>query len=185
MKGTSTFKSLSWPVLGLAVGTFLAASACALNLPPVRVDGSPAALARLVGEWVGEYTSDEMDGRSGSIVFILDAGQNFARGDVLMTPKGSRGPYQRRDPDDPVTGRTLAVAAESLTILFVRAEDGTLYGELDPYWDPDRHCEARTMFQGVLAGNAIRGTYQTTFASPHSKVTGRWRVTRLTDSKTR
>ena len=180
MHSHQLLRSLLWP---LVIGSLMLGSACALNLPPIRVDGPSAELDRLVGEWVGEYASDEYLGRSGSIVFILEAAQHFARGDVLMTPHGSRTPFERRDPERSPGVRVLGVPSQSLTILFVRAENGELYGELDPYWDPDLQCEARTRFEGVLVGNAIWGTYQTTYVSPLGKATGRWRVSRLQPTK--
>jgi hypothetical protein len=163
----------------MAIGGLVFVSACALNLPPVRVEGAAAEVAQLAGEWIGEYSSDDYNGRSGSIVFTLDPAEHFARGDVLMTPRGSRMPYVRRDPERLAGGRVLGAPSQSLTILFVRADNGEIYGELDPYWDPDLECEARTTFTGVRVGNTISGRFETRFSSPLGKTTGRWRVTRL------
>ncbi len=163
----------------LAIGALWLTGACAAHLPPVRVEGAAADVQALAGEWVGEYASDDNNGRRGSIVFILEAARHFAQGDVLMTPRGSRTPFERRDPERMAGGRYLGVPSQSLTILFVRAESGAVFGELDPYWDPDVECEARTRFEGTLAGNSISGRYETTYASPLAKTTGTWRVTRL------
>lgn len=163
----------------MTIGGLLLMSACALHLPPVRVEGAAADVQPLAGEWIGEYASDDYNGRTGSIVFILDAVEHFAHGDVLMTPQGSRTPFERRDPERMPGGRIIGPPSQSLTILFVRAENGGIHGELDPYWDPDLGCEARTRFEGTLIGNSIWGRYETTYASPLAKTTGRWRVTRL------
>jgi len=165
--------------LGVAVVALLMTIGCATSLPPIRLAGTPADMQRLAGEWVGNYTSDDVDGRSGSITFILEAGEDVAHGDVLMTPRGARVPYGRHDPDQPFPGRVLGVPSESLTIRFVRAEDGAVSGELDAYWDPDRRCQARTVFRGALKGDEVTGTYHTTFSAPMAKVTGRWTASRV------
>jgi hypothetical protein len=168
-----------------AAGVLVLASACAANLPPIQVDGTSRDLDRLVGQWTGEYQSDEDQGRTGSIAFILGAEERVAKGDVLTSPRNVAMRFEGRDPEWVATGRTLGSASQSLTIHFVRAEDQRLYGELDPYWDPDLQCEAVTRFEGVRAGNTIRGTYETTFPSLRIKKTGRWTVTRLQDDSAR
>ncbi len=169
----------------LAFGAVVLASACAANLPPIRVYGSWADLDRLVGQWTGEYQSDELRGQTGSIAFILEAERRVAKGDVLTSPRNADMRFEGRDPDWVATGRTLGSPSQSLTIHFVRADDRVLYGELDPYWDQDLQCEAMTSFEGVLAGNTIRGTYETTFPSLRLKRTGHWKVTRLQDDSAR
>ena len=72
--------------LALFVAVVLSA-ACASNpSPPVPVTGTRADVSTLVGEWTGEYRSAE-SGRSGSILFKLDAGTDTARGDVVMVSR--------------------------------------------------------------------------------------------------
>src|ERR1043166_5630706 len=59
---------------------------CGASQPPVPVVGGEADIARLAGQWLGEYSSAET-GRSGSIVFTLTSGSDTATGDVVMTPR--------------------------------------------------------------------------------------------------
>jgi len=158
------------------VGLAVLAAACAYNPPPVPVEGRPADIETLVGDWRGEYYG-ETTGRSGSIAFKLVAGEDHAHGDVLMTPRGGRGPYVTwRDPfDDP--GRP--GEAEILTIKFVAAEGGEVTGVLDPYLDPECHCQAFTRFRGRQRGNVIEGTYTTRTARREEPDRGTWKVRRV------
>ena len=153
----------------------LAAVACAPRLPPVALEGSSADLAQLVGEWSGDYVSDATTKAGGSIAFTLMGTEEIAYGDVLMIRRGALRPFGRFDPDRPVLPNA---SLQSLTILVVRAHDGFLTGELDPYWDPDRECRAVTVFTGRIRGNTIVGTYETTYRGPFARQTGTWRVVR-------
>src|SRR6185436_4551674 len=104
------------------------------------------------------------------------AGEASAYGDVLMTRRGARTAYEPYDPEQGIV-RSLGVA-QSLAIRFVRARDGSVKGELDPYWDFDRACEAHTAFQGSIRDRVIEGTYETTYRGPYQRRTGKWRVAR-------
>jgi hypothetical protein len=157
-----------------ALALAFASAACAARLPSIRLEGAPDDLTQLVGNWSGEYISDTSLERGGSIAFRLQAGEERAFGDVLMTRQGARHAYEPYDPEHVIV-RSLG-AAQSLAIRFVRARDGGLTGELDPYWDLDRECEARTVFHGTIRGNVIQGTYETTFRGAHQRRTGKWRV---------
>jgi hypothetical protein len=152
------------------------AAACAFNPPPVPVEGGPADIEALVGDWRGEYYG-ETTGRSGSIEFELMAGEDHAHGSVLMTPRGGRGPYAVwRDPfDDP----DRPGASEVLTIKFVSAERGEVTGVLDPYLDPDCQCQALTRFRGRQRGDVIEGTYTTRTARSAEPDRGVWKVRRV------
>jgi len=149
---------------------------CASLSPPVAVVGPDSDLRALVGEWWGDYRSEDPIERRGSIYFKLIEGEDHAHGDVLMTPAGTNRPYGRF-PGEPGT-RRLPEAPEALTIRIVRIEDGTLRGDLEPYWDPDRKTTATTTFRGTLREGTIAGTFLTTFASGTLEARGRWRVTR-------
>lgn len=70
-----------------------------------------------------------------------------------------------------------------LTIRFVRASAGAISGMLDPYWDPDRNCQARTVFSGNLVERTIEGTFTTTFDCGSGEASGRWHVTRKAASR--
>lgn len=156
----------------------VAATACAARLPAIQLEGAPADLAQLVGNWAGEYVSDTAFEPDGSILFNLQAGEARAFGDVLMTRRGATHAYERYDPEHP-TGRSVGVA-QRLTIFIVRTKDGYVTGELDPYWDFDRECQAHTVFRGRIRGNAIKGTYETRFEGPFLRRTGQWQVVRST-----
>jgi nitrous oxidase accessory protein NosD len=159
---------------GLALAIALAAAACAARLSSIRLEGTPEDLTQLVGSWSGDYISDTSLDRGGSIIFRLQAGEERASGDVLMTRQGARHAYEPYDPEHGIV-RSLG-AKQSLAIRFVKARDGGVTGELDPYWDLDRECEARTVFHGTIRGNVIQGTYETTFRGTHQRAVGKWRV---------
>jgi hypothetical protein len=136
-------------VLGIA----LSVSACALNSPPVLVEGAPDDLRQLTGEWDGEYTSAEA-GRSGSIYFKLMGAQDTARGDVLMIP---RDPSGNRDYMSP--GTSMRSVPRVLTIKFVTVEGDVIAGTMDTYESPDCECQLLTTFRGVIRGNRIEGDF--------------------------
>lgn len=145
---------------------------CASTPAPVPVEGTPADLSVLAGDWEGEYAS-QATGRLGSIVFKLVAGEDHAHGDVLMIPRGSSDPYRPRTGGE---GPAPAGASQLLTIRFVRAEGGKVSGTLDPYWDPDCNCEVATTFVGQLRGDSIEGTF--TSERNAGRVFGTWKVSR-------
>jgi hypothetical protein len=167
-------------VRSLAAGVLLLAPACAsLSSPPIRLEMTPADAELLTGEWYGNYLVDEPHGRRGTLVFKLQSGDDHAHGSVLMIPEGSTRAYERYHRDPPLRGRQTAPPSQVLTIRLVRAIDGAVSGELDPYWDPDRDCPATTRFRGVMGDGIITGTFTTRFGTGITTATGRWTVTRL------
>jgi hypothetical protein len=161
---------------GITVAIALAATACAARLPPISLDGTQTDLAQLAGNWAGEYVGDSAFDPGGSILFSLQAGDERAYGDVLMTRRGANHAYERYDPEHPA-GRSLG-QAQSLSISIVRTKDGQVSGELEPYWDFDRERQAYTVFHGSVRGNVIEGTYETRFRGALIRRTGKWRVVR-------
>jgi len=152
---------------------------CTHLSPPVRMDAAPADMEALVGKWSGEYSGDGVNARHGSISFILAAGEDHAHGDVLMIPAGSKRAYERYRGGEPTTPvRDFPQPPEVLSIRFVRAVNGAISGTLDPYWDPDRQCQAWTTFRGYVIENTIQGTFASTYARPLAEATGHWRVER-------
>lgn len=151
------------------------ASGCSQTPGPVPISGSPADLSALEGEWVGEYHALGESGRSGTILFRLEAGADTARGDVLMHIAGREtaeilpftGDPWRNVPDDRI-----------LTVGFVRAAGGTVFGRLDPYHDPVCGCEMNTTFTGHIKGNLIEGTYISEHINGGDRAEGLWRVVR-------
>lgn len=157
------------------LSTLIVLAACAPTPPPVRVLAEPGDLAALAGEWVGEYSS-ATTGRSGSIVFKLEAGQDTAYGDVLMTPRGGEVPYQpATDPYSNVPPRS---RPEVLTIHFVRIEGAQVSGTLTPYRDPETGASLFTTFEGELRGDTIEGTFVARESKGGRSQSGRWKVTR-------
>ena len=160
------------------LGTLIAAAivaACSGTPQPVPLSGAPADIRALEGEWIGEYHSYDASDRSGTILFRLEAGQDTARGDVLMHVAGRETAEvipMTTDPWDDVAPERL------LTITFVRAAGGSVYGQLDPYNDPVCGCEVKTTFTGRIKGNLVEGTFMTQHVNGADKTTGRWRVVR-------
>jgi hypothetical protein len=151
----------------VATGALVLLAACGYQPPPVTVSAPPGELALLEGEWRGEYLSRE-SGRAGSILFVLEAGQDTARGDVLMVP--GPGLLPDRAADRPM--------GEVIGIRFVRLEHGTVRGVLDPYRDPECGCRLTTTFAGTLRGDTISGTYSSRHLEGGLIQHGQWRVLR-------
>jgi len=166
--------------LSAVTGTLVAllTAACA-SMPPVRMDATPGDYEMLAGEWRGEYSSAAL-GRRGAIEFKLVAGENKASGDVIMIPQTSGRPYEQRYNGDGTQTYYGDGRGDShmLTIFFVRAFSGAIEGMLDRYWDPDRKCNAMTVFRGTLTGKTISGTFTTTWECGAGEATGEWKVTR-------
>jgi hypothetical protein len=149
-------------------------TACSLRPAPVLVSGPENEIQTLVGQWTGEYQSAET-GRSGSILFTLEAGTDTAHGDVVMV---AREPGMTHD--DVMRVMTMRQSAQQvLTIRFVRVNGTTVSGTIDPYPDPDSECELLTVFRGTMKGNRISGTFRTThFGHESPAQEGTWWVTR-------
>ena len=138
------------------VGALALTTACALNPAPVPVAGAVEDVNALAGEWTGEYHSVET-GRSGSILFTLEAGRDTAFGDVIMVPRESGMTH-----DDAIRAATTRRAANQvLTIRFVRVTGSTVSGTIEPYPSPDCGCQLITVFRGELRGDRIEGTFRT------------------------
>ena len=106
--------------IGIA-GLAAALAACAAPSPPVPVVGAPSDVARLAGEWEGQYSSVET-GRSGSIFFHIVAGTDSSHGDVLMDPTviGLR----RAAGDPSAVGQPAVRPGQAIGITFVRVAGG-------------------------------------------------------------
>jgi hypothetical protein len=142
---------------------------------PVPVVGAPMDIAKLAGEWGGDYRNDA-NGRTGSIVFNLSAGADTAYGDVVMIPRQRR--VERMPSQDPSQGLPVSRAPEVLSIAFVRAEGGGVRGQLVPYRDPECDCLVITHFKGSIRGNVIEGTFDTRHVEENLTTTGTWKVKR-------
>ncbi len=148
--------------------------ACSHSPGPVPLSGPPADVAALEGQWAGQYHSYDSPSRSGTIYFRLDAGQDTARGDVLMRVGGRETVDAIPHPDPWAT-----VAPDKiLTVTFVRAAGTTVFGRMDPYPDPVCGCELSTVFTGRITEDHIEGTYTSEHVNGGDRSTGRWRVIR-------
>lgn len=152
----------------------LMAGACALNPAPVPVSGPAPDIAALEGEWSGEYRGLET-GRTGSILFRLDAGRDTAHGDIVMVPRSGGMTH-----DDALrVAATRHADNQVLTIRFVRVSGQHVAGTIEPYPDPDSECELVTVFRGELDGDRITGTFRTHHVGHDGMAqTGTWWVTR-------
>jgi hypothetical protein len=160
--------------------TVLAAALSVVGCTPVvmktPVSGPAAAVARLAGEWQGDYSSSE-SGRRGLIAFRLRAGADTAEGDVIM---------QSRDESDATAPNVSIVPWDAvrtthqpLAIRFVFVSDTEVSGVLAPYRDPDCGCMLTTTFRGTLRGDTIEGTFHSEGDGfSHIPADGRWRVKR-------
>jgi hypothetical protein len=148
---------------------------CNSSQNPVNLYGKKVDLELLEGEWKGDYFSKDT-GRSGTIEFTLTTEKNKAFGDVLMIPRGSREPYH------PIGFRDKAEIdpqfPELLTIHFVEVMGGKVRGELTPYWDPEMQRRMYTAFEGVLKGDTIEGTFESSIEQSPIYFYGQWKVFR-------
>lgn len=143
--------------------------ACAAPGSPIPVRGDAEVLA---GRWAGLYSSLET-GRSGSILFTLEAGADSATGDVLMIPNWPGPNYisQYVPPDEPVS------PPKPLRIQLVRVFGHQVAGQLTPYTDTDCSCTVTTIFSGRLVGDKLEGVFHT--YRPDGRTTiGEWRAIR-------
>lgn len=149
-------------------------AACALNPAPVPVAGAAEDLEALTGQWSGEYHSQET-GRTGSILFRLDAGTDTAHGDVVMVPREALGAHNEGMNPPAVRSHT-----QVLAIQFVRVAGNQVAGTVGPYPSPDCECQLLTTFRGRLGGDRIEGTFMV-HHSGHEMAAqkGTWWVTRV------
>jgi hypothetical protein len=163
---------MRFPVAVLALAL---AGACHSSPPaPVPLSGTQSGFAALAGEWAGSYESQQT-GRSGSIVFTLESGDDHAHGDVTMIPRGTSTPLRAARTGSADNG---PMPAQLLNIRFVRATGEGVSGAMEPYTDPECGCSAVTTFEGRQRGNTIEGTFSTSRSDRGGTTTGTWTVTR-------
>ncbi len=127
--------------------------ACGGGQKEVAVEGSDLDLARIAGDWEGEYKGTE-SGRTGPVKFSLQVGSHTAEGQVFMG------------------------GATPLKIEFVNVKKGEVKGTIAPYTDPACSCEVQTTFTGTLSTDAINGMFETKVSATGQIQSGTWSVTR-------
>ncbi len=167
-------KCAHFRVLGMVLLVAMIFVACTPPPPSIPVLAESVDLAKLAGEWGGDYNNSA--GRSGIITFTLSAGKDTASGDVMMFPAGSQQPYL--PPDYPQGMGTIGRHSQALKIRFVRVAGLNVSGTLEPYVDPDCGCVLATTFQGRLDQDLIEGTFVSRIVNGERVYTGRWKVIR-------
>ena len=128
-------------------------------ISPVTVEGSPADVRALAGQWHGEYL-DPGNQRSGKIEFHLPREGTTAYGSVAFTTTPA-------SPICPELTKTQPAPAQPvptvLTIGRLAVHRGSISGWLAPYRDEQRGCWVDTWFQGRLIRDRLEGTF---FAHP-------------------
>ncbi|MBX3159725.1 MAG: hypothetical protein KF773_27390 [Deltaproteobacteria bacterium] len=131
----------------------VAALGCGGTQKDVAVKGADTELAKLAGDWTGDYKGNE-SGRSGTVSFSLQLGRHTAEGEVIMG------------------------GATPLKIEFVAVKGAQVKGTIAPYTDPNCSCPVETSFLGNVAGNTISGMFETKIGTTGQIQTGSWSVTR-------
>ncbi len=140
---------------GIAIAAFAWVAACGGSQKAVEVKGGDSELAKIAGEWTGDYSGVE-SGRSGTIDFTLELGRHTAIGEIHMGA-----------PDAP-----------PLKIEFVAIDGGKVSGTIAPYPDPNCSCEVQTTFTGAASGDSISGTFETKVSASGQVQSGTWQVSR-------
>ncbi len=160
-----------------ALALTVALTGCSLPMRPVRVEATAVDWKALAGEWRGEFWMSAYD-RHGLITFRLAVGPDGASGEVLMISDRFAWPYLR-DRVDPTMKPGPFDRTQLLTILFVRAEDGSITGRIDRFRDPDRRCDAEASFRGSVDGDTIHGTVSSICVGDiRGGIIGRWTAER-------
>jgi hypothetical protein len=125
----------------LSVLLALSLVGCAGSFNTFPVNGRQTEIAKVKGDWSGEYSSPDT-GRSGFISFKLDLGHSTGEGQVEMNVPGELQP------------RPLRIASMHVSGNEVR-------GRLARYTDPGCNCAVDTEFVGIVTGGTIDGTFTT------------------------
>ncbi len=127
--------------------------ACGAAQKDVAMQGSDLDIARVAGDWQGEYKGDD-SGRTGPVSFSLQVGSHTAEGQVMMD------------------------GATPLKIAFVKVQRNEVKGTIAPYTDPKCSCEVETSFFGTVDADQIGGTYESKLGATGQVQAGTWSVQR-------
>ena len=145
---------------------------------PVPLQGDPASIAHLAGNWIGEYWGGA-GGRGGSLSFTLRSGTDSLYGDVTMVDPGGQ---QIRSADQSDVHSQHVRTANQLRIDFVAVRSDSVRGVLEPYIAPDCQCAVSTTFFGQVKDGRIAGRFQTRNAG-RVQAEGSWEMKRVGDAK--
>lgn len=150
----------------------LVSTHCATPQKTIPIRGSHHDMLQLAGRWAGSYESTDT-GRSGSILFELEAGADTACGDVIMFTG-------TRETENLLNDRfqQLRRNQQVLEIRFVEVHDNRIRGNLEYYRDPVCDCLLSTVFTGRLDGDTITGTFVTHGVNDGHHYRGTWKVRR-------
>jgi hypothetical protein len=164
-------------VLPCALLAPILALACVPSSGPAHLVPGSADLMALQGEWVGTFHADVAHGRSGALLFNLDASEEVAQGCALMRVAGRE------------TAEALPLEGDlwshipperRLLVTFVRGGEGEIHGNFAVFPDPVCGCDVTLHLTGNLRGNILEGTYIMEHVGGAERALGKWRVTRRT-----
>ena len=160
------------PRIPVALALAALVAACGIQPTPEPTPSSPADLAAMNGNWVGEYSNTETS-RSGSISMSLRNWDDSVSGDVIMVPRGST-PLLAADV---ATHVTRGISAEILHLSFRRVAGGMVEANVEPHYSPDCACVVNMVLQATPSRNLISGEFVVTSARG-LRQQGRWSVER-------
>ncbi len=165
-----------WALSATPAALLLLLIGCTQSPGPVtRVTGPSGSMARIAGDWSGDYRLSD-GSRRGTIMFHLTHGDSVASGQVLMVPP--------TDVETPVSGEATPTPREHrrpvqpVDVTFIGVQDDRVRGTLRPYRDPECLCDVETTFEGKLNGELIEGTFLIHQVVDGRNRTGRWSVRR-------
>ncbi len=136
--------------------------ACASSMSSVPVKGPDKDVARMVGEWKGEFEGTDNE-RRGTIEMVFELGRHTADARVTMV------------------GATADGSALKLKVESLKVEDGGVTGTIEPYDDAACGCKVETRFEGVLSGDFIVGTYLARMTGNGRELSGQWSAERISE----
>lgn len=142
----------------IAVLSLLGACASSMSSFPVR--GQDEDVARMVGEWKGEFQGNNNE-RRGTIKMNLELGRHTAGAQVTMH------------------GATADGSPLELRVEYLKIQDGTVLGEIEPYDDATCDCKVETTFEGALSGDYLIGTYHERMTGTGRERRGQWSAERI------
>jgi hypothetical protein len=169
----------------LALAGLIAIASCRVEPTPapVPVKGTHEELSTIAGEWNGQYLSKET-GRRGVVRFIMAEHADTGYGEVEITFSPALSLTREAEAPDLIKSdlgddESAPKPCTILNIRVVRVDHDRVRGTMEPYWDPDCDCRARTEFEGKVSGNRITGTFTSRRESSDRRlIAGQWRVDR-------